>query len=164
MRIWSFVRVYNCRRTVKNSSNPVHVIEAAQNEPFYIQLSGCADIFDASDGYGQPSKKGYDDVEDIREISSFHGETHLHAPTNRCVVREGKKSKVRTVILLPPLVYGLGNGPIKSTSMQLPWYISATQDRGKAFMIGQGMNRYSMIHVKDLANAVEHLVRRMSQS
>ena len=53
---------------------------------------------------------------------------------------------VKTVILRPGCVYG-GSG-----SLTAAWFESAT-DRGAAQIVGEGANRWAMIHLADLADA-----------
>lgn len=118
-----------------------------------IQVSGCASVCDTSRGYGQLSTKVWDDVKDLAEISSFD-HTRVHAITDQLVLREGQKAGVRTAIALPPMVYGTGDGVIKTTSMQLPWLADEIIKRGKAFTVGEGMHCVSTAHVKDVADAL----------
>jgi nucleoside-diphosphate-sugar epimerase len=118
-----------------------------------IQLSGAASIGDVLNGYGQPSTKIWNDIDDIQKIATLD-HTHIHASTDQLVIQEGKIKGVRTAIVLPPMVYGTGMGPIKTTSMQLPWLVEAINKRGKAFTIMGGNHYVSAVHVINLANAL----------
>jgi nucleoside-diphosphate-sugar epimerase len=82
----------------------------------------------------------------------------MHAATDRLVLSKGLKHGIRTVVVIPLAVYGIGQGEIRKTSMVLPWYIDAVKKRGKGFILGEGKNIASIIHVKDLATAFILLV------
>jgi nucleoside-diphosphate-sugar epimerase len=58
----------------------------------------------------------------------------MHAVTDQLVLSEGKKHGIRTAIVIPPVVYGTGEGPIKNSSMTLPWLVGAIRKGGKALI------------------------------
>ncbi|RDW62496.1 hypothetical protein BP5796_10798 [Coleophoma crateriformis] len=119
----------------------------------FIQISGAASIADAPNGYGQPSSKVYDDVEDIAEITTFDP-THLHWEADQAVLHEGQALGVKTAILVPTMVYGDGEGPVKTKSMTIPWLVDAIVKRGKGFTVGEGKSAWAGVHVKDLSVAI----------
>jgi nucleoside-diphosphate-sugar epimerase len=119
----------------------------------FIQVSGSASIVDASAGYGQLSTRIYDDIEDIDEITTFDS-THLHWDSDQAVIREGEISGVRTAILAPGMVYGVGQGPVKTHGWTLPWLKDAILKHGKGFTVGEGRSVWAGVHVKDLAEAI----------
>ncbi|KAF4626324.1 hypothetical protein G7Y89_g11834 [Cudoniella acicularis] len=102
-----------------------------------IQLSGAASVIDVSSGLGKPTPKIWDDITDLHEISNFD-HSHGHAVTDQLAVSAGKEHGVRTAIMIPPTVYGRGEGPIKNASMTIPWLVEAIKKRGKGFTIGEG--------------------------
>lgn len=51
-----------------------------------------------------------------------------------------KKLHVPTAILSPPLVHGVGIGPIKKRSIQIPALAEAILKRGKGFQVLEGQN------------------------
>ncbi|CAF0829081.1 unnamed protein product [Rotaria sp. Silwood1] len=60
---------------------------------------------------------------------------------------------LKTVIILPPLIYGIGTGPFNRTSVQLPVLIRAALKRHKAEMIGPGQATWNNVHIADLSDA-----------
>ncbi|RDW81834.1 hypothetical protein BP6252_02946 [Coleophoma cylindrospora] len=119
----------------------------------FIQISGAASLADVPNGHGQPSSKVYDDIEDIAEITTFDS-THLHWDADQAVLHEGQALGVRTAILVPSMVYGDGEGPVKTKSMTIPWLVDAIVKRGKGFTVGEGKSAWSGVHVKDLSAAI----------
>lgn len=84
---------------------------------------------------GQPSEKVYHDIADLAEITSFPIENHVHRDVDMAVLEEGKKSNVPTAILSPPLIHGVGKGPVKTRSIQIPFLTDATLRHGKGFQV-----------------------------
>lgn len=58
---------------------------------------------------------------------------------------------VRTVIVCPSLIYGLGRG-LAPHSMQVPWLIMLARKQGVAKHIGPGSNVWSHVHIDDLVD------------
>ena len=152
------IQAANCDHNPSVSALIRGLAQGGKNGTF-IQLSGAASIIDASNGYGQPSTRVWDDIADLQEITSFDHKI-IHAITDQLVIQEGKTNGVRTAIAIPPMVYGKGNGPVKTTSMQLPWLVEAITKRGKAFTVGEGKQHVSAVHVKDLADALSLLTEQ----
>jgi nucleoside-diphosphate-sugar epimerase len=133
------------------------LLSGIQKTGAYIQLSGAASISDSSNGLGQPTTKKWSDVADLSEITTFD-HSHWHAVTDQLVLSEGKEQGIRTAIVVPPAVYGAGQGEIRKTSMGLTWYVDAVKKRGRGFTLGEGKNVSSVVHVRDLSAALILLV------
>jgi nucleoside-diphosphate-sugar epimerase len=56
---------------------------------------------------------------------------------------------VRTVIVCPSLVYGVGAG-LNTKSIQIPFLLDQAQASGVVRVIGRGLNRWSTVHIDDL--------------
>ncbi len=56
---------------------------------------------------------------------------------------------IRTVVIAPSLIYGLGRG-VARHSMQVPWLIALAETHGVARHIGPGENRWANVHIDDL--------------
>jgi len=56
---------------------------------------------------------------------------------------------VRTAIIAPSLIYGLGRG-VERHSMQVPWLIALARKSGVARHVGPGGNIWSNVHIDDL--------------
>jgi hypothetical protein len=143
---------------------------------YYIHTSGTGMLCDISPGYGIPSEKIYNDIADVKEITSFDL-THVHRDVDEAVIAAGVKYGVPTAIVSPCTIHGVGKGPIKQRSLQIPWLIETTIKRGKSFMVKAGQNYWNRelirqqvhfkdwltwipeIHIDDLAAAYELLVQ-----
>lgn len=62
-----------------------------------------------------------------------------------------KDNDVRSVIICPSLIYGLGTGPAKH-SIQVPWLIALAKKSGVAKHYGPGENIWSNVHIDDLVD------------
>jgi nucleoside-diphosphate-sugar epimerase len=58
---------------------------------------------------------------------------------------------VRSIVLCNTLIYGTALGP-KSKSVQLPRLVAQAKASGKAPYIGRGLNRWSNVHIADVAD------------
>jgi hypothetical protein len=67
--------------------------------------------------------------------------------------------KIRTALLLGPLIYGRGAGCVNQRSVQVPDIARKTIEDGEGFRLGKGLNQWSNIHVKDLGDLFLLLVR-----
>lgn len=129
---------------------------ATSRPGYYIHTSGTGILGDArAHGYGGPSDKVYDDVADIKEITSFPL-TRWHREIDIVVLASSEGpggDKVRTAIVCPCNIYGTGEGPVRTRSVQIPYLSNASLRHGKAFTVNQGENIWNSIHVADLADA-----------
>jgi len=122
---------------------------------FLLHISGSGILVDKSSvspGLGSQSKisdKDYDDIADIKTITSWP-DHFMHRTIDREVLENAPKN-VKQLIVCPPCIYGRGTGPLNQTSMQVPGYITAILKRGKGFILQEGKNVWSAIHVVDLA-------------
>jgi nucleoside-diphosphate-sugar epimerase len=65
------------------------------------------------------------------------------------LVRRTASDGVRSVVIAPSLIYGLGRG-LNSHSIQVPWLIQVAKKFGVAKHIGPGENRWANVHIDDL--------------
>ncbi|MGC2439532.1 MAG: NAD-dependent epimerase/dehydratase family protein, partial [Pseudolabrys sp.] len=56
---------------------------------------------------------------------------------------------MRSVVIAPSLIYGLGHG-LNSHSIQVPWLIQVAKKFGVAKHIGPGENRWANVHIDNL--------------
>ena len=61
------------------------------------------------------------------------------------MVRNAAGDGIRSVVIAPGLIYGLGHG-LNSQSIQVPWLIQAAKKFGVAKHIGPGENRWANVH------------------
>ncbi len=91
-------------------------------------------------GFGQSSSKIYSDIADLTEITSLPVEGHVHRDVDAAILKAQAELKVPTAILSPPLIHGIGKGPGKTRSIQIPFLTEAILKRGKAFQVLEGQN------------------------
>jgi nucleoside-diphosphate-sugar epimerase len=65
------------------------------------------------------------------------------------MVRNAAAHGVRSIVIAPSLIYGLGHG-LNSHSIQVPWLIKVAKKFGVAKHIGPGENRWANVHIDDL--------------
>ena len=65
------------------------------------------------------------------------------------MVRRAAGNGVRSVVIAPSLIYGLGRG-LNPRSIQVPWLIQVAKKFGVAKHIGPGENRWANVHIDDL--------------
>jgi len=65
------------------------------------------------------------------------------------MVRNAAGNGVRSIVIAPSLIYGLGHG-LNSQSIQVPWLIKTAKKFGVAKYIGPGKNRWANVHIDDL--------------
>lgn len=51
-----------------------------------------------------------------------------------------KRFGVPTAIVSPPMIHGVGKGPLKTRSIQVPFLIESILKRGKGFQVLDGQN------------------------
>ncbi|KAL3423842.1 hypothetical protein PVAG01_05589 [Phlyctema vagabunda] len=129
----------------------------SQRRGAYIQISGAGSIIDTSTGFGQASTRIWDDITDFDEIHKFDA-THLHSVVDQAVQALGNKYGIKTALLLPASINGVGDGPIKSHSIQLPQLRDTIAKRGRAFVVGDGKAIMASVDVKDVSTAIQALV------
>ncbi|KAJ5954527.1 hypothetical protein N7501_008806 [Penicillium viridicatum] len=124
---------------------------------YYIHLSGAATVLDLALAPGSPPSRSWDDTSDLSAILDLPA-TQIHAAMEQRIVSFGAthaQNGLRTAIISPPAVVGVGSGPIKKGAA---YHINMMMQRKKAFVVGQGLNRFDMVHVKDVADAIVSLV------
>jgi nucleoside-diphosphate-sugar epimerase len=65
------------------------------------------------------------------------------------MVRSAASDGVRSIVIAPSLIYGLGHG-LNPHSIQVPWLIQVAKKFGVAKHIGRGENRWANVHIDDL--------------
>lgn len=95
---------------------------------------------------GNSSNKVYHDITDLAELTSLPLENHVHRDVEMAVLDAQKKFKVPTAILSPPTIHGVGKGPMKTRSIQIPFMTESVLKRGQGFQILEGQNIWDGKH------------------
>ncbi|EPS45536.1 hypothetical protein H072_434 [Dactylellina haptotyla CBS 200.50] len=159
--------------TAANSDHPEHITAIyegmAQNKsgkPTYlIHTSGTGITLDTSLKHAgeavqsEISDKNWDDVADYTELVNFPLE-QLHRNVDVLVQAPpvDRNPNIRYAIICPPLIWGESKGAINTRSIQIPLIIHSALQRGQAFHIGSGENRWSHVHVEDLVDLYISLI------
>jgi len=72
--------------------------------------------------------------------------------TDIAVVDTGRETGIKTYILMPPVVYGLGSGPFNKSSIPIPTIIQAALKSRQVEVIGDGSAVMDYVHIADLAS------------
>lgn len=135
---------------------------------FLIHTSGTGLIADfAPASYGQAPTKTWSDISDMPEISTFPEEGHLHRHVDKLILplSTATNNKIRTAIVCPPDIYGLGTGTGNKQSIMVPLYaelIGANPAAG-AFVVGAGKNIKSVSHIREVVDVFILLVSEALQ-
>ena len=125
---------------------------------FWIQISG-ASLFAGPEikagRFGEHSDEVWDDVRDIEKIKSTIRDSPARE-VERLLLSASEK--IQTALIVGPMIYGPGNGPVNKRSMQAPDIARSILKDGHGFRFNAGLNRWSTIHVGDMAEVVNKLV------
>lgn len=107
----------------------------------FIQIDGTGIMTDMSTGAGNESSKIYNDMsfEDVADILSFDA-SHIHRDVEEAVISAAKEYGVNAAIISPPMIHGVGKGPVKRISIQVPILIENMLKRGKGLQVLEGSN------------------------
>lgn len=122
-------------------------------------------LIDALEGSGKPlihtsgsSVIGDDARGDALSDAVFDEDTpFVVAPAKRArhalneTVLAAAARDVRTVIICPTLIYGVGRG-LNPNSIQVPFLVDQARVDGVVRVVGHGLNRWSTVHVDDLTD------------
>ncbi|KAA1467186.1 NAD(P)-binding protein [Dentipellis sp. KUC8613] len=120
--------------------------------PLYIHVSGCGIVSD--DARGEP----VDHVQEWSDIGLDLNQcppTNMHLESDIPITTAGTRTDVpiRTIILYPGQIYGVGEG-IQKTTLWLRIFLDMTKKVGHAGTWGPGANSMNNIHVRDAAEGM----------
>ncbi|WP_428422712.1 NAD-dependent epimerase/dehydratase family protein [Methylibium sp.] len=111
-----------------------------------IHTSGSSIVADHADGeFGQSG--GYTEDDFFEPVPYRRARVDLNRYVRQAAIDKG----VRTIVICPGMIYGTGRG-LNPHSDQLPKLMALSQQVGAAVYFGKGLNRYSNVHVDDLAD------------
>lgn len=125
-------------------------IESTGKPVIYIHTSGTGVLIEDVRG-----KKGSGTVYHDLNPDQINGlpDEQIHRDVDLFVTDAGQTNpKLKTAIIIPPLIYGIGTGLFNRNSIQLPILIRAALKRGKAEMIGPGESTWDHVHISDLVD------------
>jgi nucleoside-diphosphate-sugar epimerase len=125
--------------------------QATGKPAIYIHTSGTGVLTEDVRG-----KKGSNTVYNDLDPDQINGlaDEQLHRNVDLFVINAAQANpQLKSVIVLPPLIYGIGTGLFNRTSIQLPILIRAALKRGKVETIGPGEATWDNVHISDLVDA-----------
>ena len=102
----------------------------------------------AAGRYGEAPETSYNDLADTDAIRAVIKKNAGRAVDN-LVIAQGPET-VRTALIAAPIIHGVGGGPVNRRSIQAPEITRLTLQRGKAPVIGKGVNVWSAVYIHDL--------------
>jgi len=139
---------------------------ATGKDVFMLHTSGTSNLAD------QPISKAYVE-KDTERVFSDSGDIYSYEHARNAttpyaqrtselgVIDQGLQSGVKTLVIMSPLIYGLGTGLGNKFTIQVPLYVKTTLSFGHGVVIGDGKGIWDHVHVVDLARLYELVVVRM---
>lgn len=110
----------------------------------FVQSSGTSIVADLADG--EYPGKIYEETSPVDPLPLRAGRVALND-----AVLAASNEKLRTMVICPSLIYGIGLGA-SADSMQVPWMIDLAKKHGVGRHIGPGENIWSNVHINDLVD------------
>lgn len=123
------------------ASNLLRVLKGTTKTLIYTSGSSLAARLDN----GEPDEYIYTEDYPLQEDSIQKHRIEI----NDQIIKSSRQG-IRTIVIIPSMVYGIGLG-LNKESKQIPMLIKAAKEKGIAVYIGKGENIWSNIHVEDLA-------------
>jgi nucleoside-diphosphate-sugar epimerase len=102
------------------------------------------------------AKKGSNTVYSDLDTDKINGlaDEQIHRNVDLLIINAAQVNpQLKSVIVLPPAIYGIGTGLFNRASMLLALLIGAALKRGKAETNGPGEATWNNIHIADLVDA-----------
>lgn len=121
-----------------------------------------ADLASPSYDVGLPSPTVWDDLDGIDAIRRLLRSHRGSRAMDNYVLdaAEASPTRIRTALVLGPLIYGEGEGPGNRRSVQVPALARLVLEGGRgAVRVGRGENRWGTVHVGDVARVFTALAQ-----
>ena len=107
--------------------------------------------------------KDFCDTDDVfgEELRREGEEKYAQRTTDLVVIETAEKTGVKAYLMMPPTIYGKGEGYFHQQSMQIPHTIEHAIREGRAEYIGDGSGMVGYVHASDLAALYELLLLRI---
>ncbi|EGX51788.1 hypothetical protein AOL_s00043g807 [Orbilia oligospora ATCC 24927] len=170
----SLLRILNSLRDLRRnafncaSANDLPAAEALINglsesgeggKRIFVHTSGTSAFATYNDG--DEAGRAFDDTEDLVGVLKEwdEREQYGHRTVTLKVVELGTEKGVSTYTIVPPMICGQTAAIIPRLSVQLPPLIRTAIETKKAHFIGSGNAIWSNVHITDLANLYELILR-----
>ncbi|SCN66081.1 related to nucleoside-diphosphate-sugar epimerase [Fusarium fujikuroi] len=138
------------------SLQAIHRGLAKRGNGYLIQISGASllpvkDLSSPSFKPGEPSSEIWDDLDGVSSVLDLI-RSHDSRVVDNYILKIAKETpSIKTALVLPPIIYGKGQGPVKQRSVQIPALSKVAIERGHAVRAGRGLAAWTNVHVADLA-------------
>ncbi|KAK1757372.1 hypothetical protein QBC47DRAFT_154885 [Echria macrotheca] len=135
----------------------------ADNLIYWIHLCGTGILQwydEVNHRFGEPplSSEIYDDIASLPRLLTLPDEA-MHRDIDKLVLATNHYSaNVKTAIVGPPTIYGVGRGPVNTVSQQLPGLTRFILQNGFAPSVGTGLTEWDNIHISDVSSLFLALV------
>jgi len=146
--------------SVESTLKGIRERSSAGKKTIYIHTSGTGVLDDRAGGEQRDATIFTDAKPDQLEALD---DEQAHRRIDKSIARAADELKDTATIrvLLPPLIFGKGDGPFNTLSMQIPTLLRASLKLGYPAMHGQGLATWSNVHVLDLADAYVTLLHAL---
>jgi nucleoside-diphosphate-sugar epimerase len=123
-------------------------------EVYMIQLSGASNLSDQPVTGAYIEDREFDDLkDDVYEYECMRNalRPYHQRTTELGVIDRSLELGIRTLVIMPPLVFGKGTGLFNRVSVQIPVYVEAALQSGEAVVIGDGSGEIDHVQVEDLS-------------
>lgn len=110
----------------------------------FIHTSGSSIVADKA--AGEPADKVFDEETPFEPVPEKVARVDLDK-----IIRSAATDGIRSIIICPTMIYGRGTG-FHTSSSQIPMLIGQAKKDGVGRYVGQGLNRWSNVHISDLAD------------
>lgn len=111
-----------------------------------IHTSGSAIVADGADG-AAPNRPPLTEDDAFEPLPFRRARVDMNRYVRQAAIERG----VRSIVICPTMIYGEGRG-MGPDSDQIPKLIGLSQQLGKGVYFGEGLNRYSNVHIDDLVD------------
>ncbi|CAE6470322.1 unnamed protein product [Rhizoctonia solani] len=115
-------------------------------------------------------RKDYE-VWDDRDKNRLRKKVDINAPHRRIdleAIRAHDQNVADVYVICPPVVYGLGTGPVRRINGQITHAVRIFLEMNHAVYVGKGTNIWSHIHIRDLIQAIltiiDHAIRTQNDT
>ncbi|GAB7328701.1 hypothetical protein MBLNU13_g00621t1 [Cladosporium sp. NU13] len=134
---------------------------------YMLHLSGASNLADQPVTRAYVENREFDDRrDDVYEYERMRNalRPYHQRTTELGVIDRSLELGVRTVVVMPPLVFGEGKGLFNRVSVQIPVYVEAALRRGQAVVVGEGSGELDHVQVEDLAELYAILVEEILEN
>lgn len=147
----------NCDHTPSARAIAKGIARNRNSAAHWIHTSGAGiltfrNFFSNSYGFAFEDEREYNDWEGIGELTSLPDKAlHRHVDKIVLATSKGNEDRIKTAIVAPPAIYGVGRGTGNTKTVQVHMAANLALRAGKALQLGNGSSIWHGVHVHDLS-------------